>query len=55
MSLQPESAMNGSFLSGGLQLARYLVKPSGKTGALLNSNTVFLLYCIRGAEYYLIE
>jgi len=26
--------MNGSFLSGGLQLARYLVKPSGKTGAL---------------------
>ena len=34
MSLQPESAMNGSFLSGGLQLARYLVKPSGKTGAL---------------------
>ena len=34
MSLQPESAMNGTFLSGGLQLARYLVKPSGKTGAL---------------------
>ena len=26
--------MNGSFLSGGLNLARYLVQPTGKTGAL---------------------
>ena len=26
--------MNGSFLSGGLNLARYLVQPSGKTGSL---------------------
>ena len=26
--------MNGSFLSGGLNLARFLVQPSGKSGAL---------------------
>ena len=26
--------MNGTFLSGGLSLARYLVQPTGKTGAL---------------------
>ena len=26
--------MNGSFLSGGISIARYLAKPSGKTGAI---------------------